>query len=177
MLTTRRHGGRLTDGRRTQRGGVIAAGLDTRWRSGHAAFAAALQIHCVKGCISEVCIAQGVFSAARSAILHTLIALLTEQFKLLMVSRSKSGSFWLWTGAVYIPSTPKQSTILDVSDGFLMFRIGFSAQNDTVLIRRSQTLACCGGKQVIMSQCKVFNCVELICSFCVYADARWSVCE
>lgn len=54
LFTTRRHGGRLTDGWPTQRDGVITAGLDARWRRGHAVFTAALQIRRVKGYISEV---------------------------------------------------------------------------------------------------------------------------
>lgn len=67
LFTTRRHGGRLTDGGPTQRDGVITAGLDARWRSGHAAFT--LRIRRVKGYISEVRSTHGVCPAARSAIL------------------------------------------------------------------------------------------------------------
>lgn len=69
LFSTQHHGGRLTDGWPTQRDGVITAGLDARWRRGHAVFTAALRIQRVKGYIGEVTSTHAVFPAARSAIL------------------------------------------------------------------------------------------------------------
>lgn len=69
LFTTQCYGGRLTDGRPTQHDSVITAGLDARWRCGHAVFTAALQTRHVKGYNSEVRPTQCIFPAARSAIL------------------------------------------------------------------------------------------------------------